>query len=182
MTGGRTRSSTIGKNANDFNGEPKGAGEVEAIERQKELLTPPAPIEPIVYFVQMGKYIKIGHSTNLPNRLKSFATTSPERPRVLLTIPGGQAVERRLHDVLSETRVRGEFFHYEYRIDGFIRFAEANDLASAWDWLEQTTPHRRNQKREEEHQSRVAERRRTRAEENAHYAALVAERKRQLGW
>src|SRR5262249_50681228 len=135
--------------------------------------SPPRPAPSVVYFVQVGKHIKIGFTTNLDRRLKI---------RLLATISGGRELEQRLHCAFSETRIRGEFFHCEWRLNWFIELVSRPDLAGAWKYLEDTSPARIAQRNIQDRQRRVAERRKTKAEEDAYYAGLVAERKRRLGW
>ena len=57
-----------------------------------------------VYFVKLGKPIKIGVTMNLKKRLKSFQTTVIG-PQVLLTVPGGRELEQKLHSLLQEVRI-----------------------------------------------------------------------------
>jgi hypothetical protein len=72
----------------------------------------------VVYFVRIGKHIKIGTTISLKGRLQSFRTSSAEEITVLLIIPGGREVERRLHDLFREERIRLEFFYSSLRIGG----------------------------------------------------------------
>ena len=87
----------------------------------------------MVYFVRIGKHIKIGVTTNLKGRLQSFRTSSAEEITVLLRIPGSREVERRLHDLFREERVRLEFFRDCWPIGEFIRFAKERGVAYAFE-------------------------------------------------
>jgi len=137
---------------------------------------------PVVYFVQIGKHIKIGFSKNLNRRLEALATSTAETIKILATIPGSREVEQRLHQSLRSVRFRREFFWPDNRIDVFIHKAEKGDLAAAWKYLEDTSPERLQQREIEDRRRRVVERRKTKAEEDAYYAKLVDERRRTLGW
>lgn len=135
----------------------------------------------VVYFVQIGKHIKIGFSTNLEKRLKSFLTTV-SHVEVIAAIPGDRALEKLLHEKLAEIRVERELFQPDYRISSFIRYHETEGLEFALKFLDECSPAARAKKKEEDRGRRVAEARRSRAEKDAHFASLVAERKNRLGW
>lgn len=77
------------------------------------------PEGPVVYFVCIGDCVKIGFSTNLKSRMKTFRTSSADT-QVLLTIPGGRDLERRLHNLLQEQRIERELFHLEGRVAEFL--------------------------------------------------------------
>ena len=72
-----------------------------------------------VYFAAVGDIVKIGHTADLDQRLKSLRYgSSCARPDgyhysetvILGAIPGGRGVESMLHDQLAEHRVLGEWF------------------------------------------------------------------------
>jgi hypothetical protein len=86
----------------------------------------PPPVEPVVYFIQVGDRIKIGTTTGLRGRLESVRTFAPQEPKVLLAVPGGLAEERQMHALFAEERVRGEWFRPSERLLQFI--AERRDL------------------------------------------------------
>jgi hypothetical protein len=88
-----------------------------AVRRDRELH------EPRVYFVRVEKHIKIGVITNIQARLRQFRAASAEEITVLLTMPGDRKLERDLHDLLQEDRVRLEFFRDSWFIGEFIRRA-----------------------------------------------------------
>jgi hypothetical protein len=77
-----------------------------------------------VYFVRIGKFIKIGFTTDLERRLAGLRGASAERMSVLLTIPGERDVEQRLHKLFAAQRVRNEFFHDAMPIRNFIDLAK----------------------------------------------------------
>jgi hypothetical protein len=74
--------------------------------------------EPIswVYFIQAGDDgpIKIGVTSGSPvDRMRRLQTGSSTRFRLLCTIRGDRTVERRLHQLFAQARIRGdgEWFH-----------------------------------------------------------------------
>jgi Meiotically up-regulated gene 113 len=88
-----------------------------------------------VYFVRIGKFIKIGFTTNLRGRLKSFRGTSAEPIEVLLIVPGGRELEQRLHALFCEDRISNEFFRNEFLLNEFIHGAK-DDVAAALDYVD----------------------------------------------
>lgn len=137
--------------------------------------------EPVVYFVRIGKWIKIGTTTDLKSRLSSFRNSSVD-VEVLLTVPGGRDLEQKLHDLLDEARNQRELFHPHYRIYGFIDNYRFGGMERAMQYLDATTPSARKKAIETARGARHAEARRNKAEKDAYFASLVAERKQRLGW
>jgi hypothetical protein len=84
-----------------------------------------------VYFVRIGKFIKIGFTTNLRGRLKSFRGASAEPIEVLLIIPGGRELEQRLHALFCEDRISNGFFRNEFLLNEFIHGGK-DDVAAAF--------------------------------------------------
>jgi len=83
---------------------------------QEQTLTAKFPTaEAVVYFVRIGKHIKIGFTTNLTKRLKSFRSATAEPIVALMTAPGGHDLEQKLHLLFAENRINknNEFFRYE---------------------------------------------------------------------
>lgn len=136
----------------------------------------------VVYIVQIGKWVKVGYSTDLEQRLQSFTTGTAEPIKLLAMFPGGRSDEARLHRALEESRVRGEFFHLDYRLSDFIGFVRAGDLEAAWKWLDHTAPASRQRRKLDRRQARLDAAKAAKAERDAHCAHLVAERKARLGW
>jgi hypothetical protein len=180
------------------------------INPQKESLTTVAP--PVVYFVRIGKFIKIGFTTNITERLKTFRGASAEPIYVLRIVPGGRDLERKLHQLFAENRINrnNEFFRYEYPLSEFIWMAKDKDIVTAFKYIEQLCQARARASsnvqrsvvervgRQAAHRiskdvakrnsvsperlGRIIERRKTKAEEDAYYAKLVDERRQRLGW
>lgn len=136
--------------------------------------------QPVVYFVRIGDHIKIGFSTNLDARLKSFATASADI-ELLLIIPGDRALERSLHDLLDEARIAREIFRQHRRIANFIDNVEYGGLDRGLQWLEETTPTKRREQKIAYHKDRMRVARQSKAEQDAYYASLVAQRKLEIG-
>lgn len=134
-----------------------------------------------VYFVGIGKHMKIGFTTHLAARMKSFLTSAVE-VEFFLALPGNRELERRLHETFAWLRVRRELFNHDYRMMGFIEHAAYEGIERGLRYLEEMLPDRiaARQAAYRIERRRIAQQ--TRAEENAYYAGLVAERKRQLGW
>src|SRR3989304_5316933 len=129
--------------------------------------------ESVVYFVVIGKHVKIGFTTNLPRRLKAFMTTTLE-VELLICIPGDRTLEQTLHKRLVDARAGRELFRRDWRVQGFIDNYAYGGMARGIQWLDETTPQRQKQKRIEERAARTSAARQSKAELDAHYARLVA--------
>lgn len=75
---------------------------------------------PVVYYVQLGKYIKIGTTRNLAKRMATFYA-APEQ--VLAVEPGGQSRERERHKQFAHLRHRGELFQPGSELLGHVKLA-----------------------------------------------------------
>lgn len=135
----------------------------------------------VVYFVEIGRNIKIGVTRNLGSRLKAFET-SADAVRLLLAIPGDRTLEKRIHGLFSEERIARELFRRDYRLFSFIDNVEYGGLARGLEFLEATTPEARSRKKMDDRQKKAAEARRSKSEKDAYFAGLVADRKQRLGW
>lgn len=135
----------------------------------------------VVYFVEIDKRIKIGVTRNLAGRLGTFRSSSVN-VQTLLVVPGDRSLEQRLHKLLAESRINREIFRREYRVLNFIRNVEFHGLEQALIDLEETTPEARERDKENERLRRVRAARQSKADKDAHFAALVAKRKERLGW
>jgi hypothetical protein len=87
-----------------------------------------------VYFVQGvdGGPIKIGWTQNPEQRLEQLQAATHEELRLLDYVLGDRRVERALHDLLSDYRVRGEWFDdcgpVRDAVSDAVRGAEVRDL------------------------------------------------------
>jgi hypothetical protein len=77
---------------------------------------------PTVYLISAGdpKFVKIGFTTCLEQRLRSLRTASHVEPVVLLAIPGTRSLERELHIRFASARHSREWFRLTEEVEGFI--------------------------------------------------------------
>lgn len=70
-----------------------------------------------MYLLQDGSsvFYKIGHGY-IPARKSALQTGNPEELDLVLAIPGGEPLEKFLHRVFSNRRVRGEWFEFPDRV------------------------------------------------------------------
>lgn len=82
-----------------------------------------------VYFVRSGTHgpIKIGRAVDPHERLRQLQTGSPVELRLLGTIPGGVDLEAALHDLLGDSRLRGEWFRPTVAVRAYAVLATAID-------------------------------------------------------
>lgn len=80
-----------------------------------------------VYFMQNGRrrVVKIGYSGDHVERMGSLQAASPDRLRLIATIPGSPAVEAELHRRFRAYRVTGEWFRLEGELAEYV--AELKD-------------------------------------------------------
>jgi hypothetical protein len=66
----------------------------------------------VVYFIvdETDRTVKVGRTTNEPQRLAQLQTASAVRLRYLGCIPGGAKSESLLHAALAPHRIQGEWF------------------------------------------------------------------------
>lgn len=68
----------------------------------------------VVYFVQERSCengaVKIGVTKKLKNRTYTLRVNSPHEMVVLAHVPGDERLEKYLHDLFSDTCIRGEWF------------------------------------------------------------------------
>ena len=78
----------------------------------------------MIYFIQQGEDgpIKIGFSEDSPeNRLMSLQAGNPNELNLVLVIEGDIIVEKSLHEIFKDTRLRGEWFSFSHSLDSFIK-------------------------------------------------------------
>lgn len=78
-----------------------------------------------VYFAGSGGQVKIGWSRKVSARLAQLQTGSPIPIKLLGTMPGGRAVERRLHQQFAHLRLAGEWFADDPELLAYIGEATA---------------------------------------------------------
>jgi hypothetical protein len=74
---------------------------------------------PVVYFARMGDNVKIGTSTNLKGRLRSFYLSFDD---VLLLLPGGEDVEHACHKRFASSQVTDDEREELFRLDDSLMF------------------------------------------------------------
>jgi hypothetical protein len=66
--------------------------------------------EPTVYFIKIGRAVKVGYTIHIDKRIKELRHASAEPMTVLACLPGDRELEKHLHRALSEARIMREFF------------------------------------------------------------------------
>lgn len=86
----------------------------------------PQPAQgPVIYFARCGEYIKIGFTRGKPQqRLKGLSTANPLPVELVATAPGGQDLERELHQRFSAFHWSGEWFVFSDQIREYIASLE----------------------------------------------------------
>jgi len=79
----------------------------------------------VIYFVKVGKRVKIGYSEDVASRLCQLQTGSSEPLTLLGTVPGNMQLEKAIHVLLSPYRVQGEWFVHSGACRQFINVALA---------------------------------------------------------
>ena len=79
-----------------------------------------------VYFISWGEEnpVKIGWSHTVGKRLISLQTSFPFDLKVLGVIPGYERLEKEIHQLFSEDRIRGEWFRWTDRLAQLIDESE----------------------------------------------------------
>lgn len=75
---------------------------------------------PCVYFAAAGSFIKIGYSSNWPNRIAHLQVACPYRISAVLVISGTQSTEAELHERFKDLRIHGEWFRRSAELLEFI--------------------------------------------------------------
>lgn len=63
-----------------------------------------------IYFIQAGKAIKIGFTTNLMDRFMVIQTSNAEKLKLIAVIEGSPEGESELHKMFKKYNIRGEWF------------------------------------------------------------------------
>jgi hypothetical protein len=81
-------------------------------------------MDSVVYFVEAigAGVVKIGTTKSINTRLATLRVSSPHHLKLIGTIPGGRALERRLHKRYSQDRKAGEWFNYTAILASDIRW------------------------------------------------------------
>lgn len=73
----------------------------------------------MIYFIKSGKYVKIGKTNNLDQRVKQLQTASPYPLKVLAVMDWANSAESILHELYKTQKATGEWFLY----DGKLKWA-----------------------------------------------------------
>jgi hypothetical protein len=73
-----------------------------------------------VYFAQAEDRVKIGWSRKVATRIAGLQTGNASPIRLLGTIPGSRAAEKRLHERFAHLRLHGEWFRAEPELMTFV--------------------------------------------------------------
>jgi hypothetical protein len=81
------------------------------------LLEQPGGHESVIYFMRVGRHVKIGRTTNLRKRMLSFYLGPDD---ILAIVPGAKQMEDAYHARFARTRFtrdgRAELFHLDWRL------------------------------------------------------------------
>lgn len=69
--------------------------------------------------------VKIGHSGDPDRRIRSLQRSSGESLSILVTMPGGEALEERLHEMFAAHRRHGEWFHPAPEVLEFVKTSKS---------------------------------------------------------
>lgn len=83
-----------------------------------------------VYALRGGRFVKIGFTTNLLQRVDMIARYLPFRVRLVLAEDGTEEDEHHLHAVLAQFRVRREWFKWSPTVDWVLRYVKQKRLAN----------------------------------------------------
>lgn len=79
------------------------------------------PASGTVYVVKSGKFVKIGFSTNMKERLRDLQKGSATKLRVLASFPGTYSSERALHKRFRDHKSHAEWFRIEGALAEWIK-------------------------------------------------------------
>lgn len=97
---------------------------VHFIEDRKILAQPLYGESGLVYFIGFGRYVKIGFTMNLKNRMDGIQTSCPEKLIFYGAYKGDRMKEERLHSKFDDYRLNGEWFHFSNDIKKYVGFTE----------------------------------------------------------
>lgn len=82
-----------------------------------------------VYLLQKGRraVVKIGFSGDHEERRQSLQTATPDRLRLIATLPGNRSVEAALHKRFREYKVTGEWYRLEGELAEYVAGLKDND-------------------------------------------------------
>lgn len=81
-----------------------------------------------VYFISNGQAIKIGYAQDVDRRIFGLQTASHLELKLIGKISGGRIVEKYIHSLFEEKRIRGEWFEHCEEILNFIEESVKQDV------------------------------------------------------
>lgn len=77
----------------------------------------------MIYFIvtEDNKFVKIGYTSNLKNRIVNIQNGNPYELTVIKTIKGGYTKEQLIHKQLHNYHRKGEWFYYNQYVKDFIK-------------------------------------------------------------
>jgi hypothetical protein len=85
--------------------------------------------EPVVYFVKIGRAVKIGFTTNVMQRIHQYRHATGEPMSLLACLPGSKELERRIHKMLAGAQVAREFFE-ESAVRSFLEVVRSSTIGA----------------------------------------------------
>ncbi|MER9961706.1 GIY-YIG nuclease family protein [Mesorhizobium sp. M0045] len=82
-----------------------------------------------VYMLQSGYFIKIGHSHDPVERIRSISTATPDDCELLFCIPGTVRLERKLHAEFEACHHKREWFFLCGKLKQFVSEIEVSAVA-----------------------------------------------------
>lgn len=83
----------------------------------------------MVYFIvtEDEKFVKIGYTNNLKNRMLSIQNGNPLEIILIRTIKGGMKKEQQIHKYLNKYHYKREWFIYNQEVKNYINNLSDND-------------------------------------------------------
>lgn len=69
----------------------------------------------MLYLIKSSKYLKIGYTKNINNRLAAYNTCNPDY-ELLDVVEGTEQDEQDFHKIISEYKYKGEWFYFNQEI------------------------------------------------------------------
>lgn len=69
----------------------------------------------MLYLIKSNKFLKIGYTSNIDNRIKQYKTHNPDI-KILSIIEGTREDEKKLHELCKEWKYDSEWFYYSPKI------------------------------------------------------------------
>lgn len=79
-----------------------------------------------IYFIGNEEYVKIGIANNPKKRLRALQGANHTYLHIIYTMPGNETLERLLHIIFKDYRIRGEWFTYSGALKKFIECFKDN--------------------------------------------------------